>query len=741
MKHPTFFPTPFPIFLCMVFLWLFSGHQALSAQQPFITVWKTDNPGSSNSTSIIIPANGLGYNYDIDWNNDGIYDEFGLTGARSHNYGTAGTYTVLIKGTFPGTHFASGSDARKLLQVVQWGDIVWTSMNNAFNGCSNMEVTATDMPNIGGVTDMTGAFRNCAKMTGPPNIGSWNVSGVTNMSFMFNGCSLFNQPIGNWNTAAVTNMGNTFSSASIFNQPIGNWNTAAVTNMSSMFSYCYSFDQPIGNWNTDAVTTMNAMFYASSAFNQPIGDWNTGALTSMGNMFSGATMFNQPLDNWNTGAVTYMLGMFSGATAFDQSLNNWNTAAVTNMSDMFYGATSFNQPLDNWNTAAVNSMTGMFSGATSFDQPIGNWNTAALINMNSMFRDATSFDQPIETWNTSSVTNMSTLFYNATAFNQPLDNWNTAAVTSMSGMFNDATAFNQPIGSWNTAAVTSMGNMFTGASSFNQSIGSWTLNASVNMSSMLVLSGMDCDHYSATLVGWAANPATPSGRSLSANGRQYGTSAVAARTYLDITKAWTIGGDTPSGTACSAALPVEWLDFAGEKQNNSTVLLQWTTAREQENRGFGVERSTDGVRWQNIGFVPAQSDNTGTQHYTFTDKTAAYGCPETCILYYRLRQTDLDGKENLSKIVSVYMTGSTEQAGIQVFPNPVSGNTLMLVLPETVQEPLTVRLQNAAGQVVRSGTFESGSHVWETGDLPSGMYTIIALGMRVPFIQKVIVQE
>ncbi len=53
---------------------------------PFITTWKTDNAGTSGSTSITIPTTGAGYNYDVDWNNDGTFDEFGLTGSVTHDF-------------------------------------------------------------------------------------------------------------------------------------------------------------------------------------------------------------------------------------------------------------------------------------------------------------------------------------------------------------------------------------------------------------------------------------------------------------------------------------------------------------------------------------------------------------------------------------------------------------------------------------------------------------------------------
>jgi surface protein len=556
----------------------------------FHTTWRT----TAANESITIPTTGGGYNYSVDWGDGNI--SVGQTGNATHSYTVAGDHSVKISGDFPRIYFNNSGDKLKIRSIDQWGDIAWASMASAFWGCSNLNISATDLPNLSGVTDMFRMFQGCTVLNGPANIGSWNTAAVTNMSFMFYQATAFNQPIGNWNTAAVTNMSLMFYQATAFNQPIGNWNTTAVTNMkfmfyqatafnrpignwntaavtdmNNMFFQATAFNQPIGNWNTGKVTNMNGMFYQATAFNQPIGNWNTAAVTNMGGMFLQATAFNQPIGNWNTAAVTEMGAMFTGCTSFNQPIGNWNTGKVTNMAGMFTGCTSFNQPIGNWNTGKVTNMVGMFSQATAFNQPIGNWNTAAVTNMSLMFYQATAFNQPIGNWNTAAVTNirymfyqatafnrpignwnsaavtdMSVMFWDATAFNQPIGNWNTAAVTDMSFMFRGATSFNQPIGNWNTAAVTDMGGMFAGAWYFNQPIGSWTLNAAVNMSDMLNNCGMDCTNYSATLIGWNANPATPNGRNLGAAGRKYGPHAISARNNLTGVKGWTIAGDNAS---------------------------------------------------------------------------------------------------------------------------------------------------------------------------------------------------
>ena len=103
------------------------------------------------------------------------------------------------------------------------------------------------------------------KQGGDDSIGSWDVSQVTDMGYMFYTAFSFNQDISAWDTSAVTNMGSMFSRASSFNQNISAWDTSAVTNMRNMFYTASSFNQDISAWDTSAVTDMQSMFNIASS--------------------------------------------------------------------------------------------------------------------------------------------------------------------------------------------------------------------------------------------------------------------------------------------------------------------------------------------------------------------------------------------------------------------------------------------------------------------------------------------
>ena len=275
------------------------------AQSEFITVWET----TTDNESITIPTfTGETYDYTVDWG-DGSAVESGQTGNATHTYATAGKYDVSITGTFPRIYFNYTGDRIKILEVKQWGNQAWTSMEKAFEGCRNLNITAADVPDLTTVSSMKSMF-NDTNLSIANNINDWDVSNVTNMYSMFANTSI-NADIGAWDTSNVTYMGNMFSDATAFNQDISSWDTSKVTSMWSMFNDATAFNQDLSSWDTSKVTNMASMFNDATAFNQDLSGWDTSNVTSMSDMFDGATAFNQDISSWDTSNVTTMSSMFS----------------------------------------------------------------------------------------------------------------------------------------------------------------------------------------------------------------------------------------------------------------------------------------------------------------------------------------------------------------------------------------------------------------------------------------------
>jgi surface protein len=350
---------------------------------PFVTTWKTDNPGTSDDLTIEIPTTGDGYYYHVDWG-DGAIDN-GITGNATHTYATAGTYTVAVYGDFPRIFFNGTGDNEKIVTIEQWGDMEWTSMQAAFEDCTNLNITnpAIDAPDLALVTTLEDMFYNCSSFNG--NVTNWDVSTIEIFDEMFGYCVVFNQNIGTWNMSSATSLYYMFYEAYTFNQPIGTWNVSNVINMEGVFSDALAFNQPLDSWNVSNVQTMDELFYNAIAFNQDLNSWNVSNVTNMEQVFNFAAAFNGNISSWDVSNAITMEKMFAAADAFNQDISTWNTIAVTNMAEMFSGAENFNQNIGNWEVNKVQDMSGMFTNADSFDQNLGNWGISSLTDATAMF--------------------------------------------------------------------------------------------------------------------------------------------------------------------------------------------------------------------------------------------------------------------------------------------------------------------------------------------------------------------
>jgi len=117
---------------------LFAATKANTTFLPdqFTAIWNTNNTssGSSANNEITIPTNPAytTYNYTVDWG-DGNSDT-GITGNITHTYATPGTYTISISGAFPAIYFNDTGDKEKIMEILEWGNIQWQTMENAFHG-------------------------------------------------------------------------------------------------------------------------------------------------------------------------------------------------------------------------------------------------------------------------------------------------------------------------------------------------------------------------------------------------------------------------------------------------------------------------------------------------------------------------------------------------------------------------------------------------------------------------------
>lgn len=150
----------------------------------------------------------------------------------------------------------------------------------------------------------------------------------------------------------------------------------------------------------------------------------------------------------------------------------------------------------------------------------------------------------------------------------------------------------------------------------------------------------------------------------------------------------------PVGTV----LPVTLVSFDAYR-SGSKVALAWRTASEQRNKGFGIERSADGQRWNTIGFIQSKAPDGNSREelsYQSYDETPLDG-----LNYYRLKQTDLDGKYTYSQIRQVRIS---KGSSIDIYPNPVK--TYLTIGGLAGNE--TISVYDATGRKVK--TIAAGDH-------------------------------
>jgi hypothetical protein len=160
----------------------------------------------------------------------------------------------------------------------------------------------------------------------------------------------------------------------------------------------------------------------------------------------------------------------------------------------------------------------------------------------------------------------------------------------------------------------------------------------------------------------------------------------------------TFGGGV--SVANSTPLPVELLDFTGEKKDDASH-LRWQTASEKNVDRFEIERTTQpsANNWEKLGEVKAVGNSRFIQDYSFVDLY-----PERAINYYRLKTIDFDNHTEYSKTIAIDYR-KLGLSNITVYPNPVS-ESFFIDAKGHDKETISLKLYDALGRVVWSENYE-----------------------------------
>lgn len=147
------------------------------------------------------------------------------------------------------------------------------------------------------------------------------------------------------------------------------------------------------------------------------------------------------------------------------------------------------------------------------------------------------------------------------------------------------------------------------------------------------------------------------------------------------------------GSFHEQALPVTYLSLDA-KANESDINVSWRTAVEINNKGFHVQKSTDGINFHEVTTIEGNGNTTETSFYQYVDKDVRAGQ----VYYYKLMQEDFDGKINPSKIVSAQLYNSESNWTVSEFiPNPAKTITSLHI--ESLQpEQVSISVYNGLGK-------------------------------------------
>lgn len=176
-----------------------------------------------------------------------------------------------------------------------------------------------------------------------------------------------------------------------------------------------------------------------------------------------------------------------------------------------------------------------------------------------------------------------------------------------------------------------------------------------------------------------------------------------------------------AGDPTCQSLPVEMVSFQAYSLDQD-IVLEWMTAIEIENKGFGIELSSDGTNFQEVAFVSGAGTVNEAQFYTHSLKA-----PGTGIFYLRLQQVDLDGAFSYSRVEQVNVKAGLPFKLNAPYPNPFVESTH---IPFSVGEDggVSLRLYNYEGKLVQTlydGVARADRNyeiVLKAGNLRSGVY-------------------
>ncbi len=480
--------------------------------------------------------------------------------------------------------------------------------------------------NLSQSTDMYRMFGAAISFNQP--IGNWNVSSMEKAGRMFEQCFVFNQDLSGWGTngdgtSSLQDAHYMFKAMRdmTYGSSFSTWDVSSLTNASYMFAcsnahlhtngltvdgiYEGEFgalpDLSIGTLYTitnplDSTSTVDVR---KNTFIPDVSNWNPSSLTSSAYMFTNQSpSFDVDFSTWNTSSLVTAEYMFYGCHGFTgQGLSGWDVSNLDNAKVMFRFNYAIGEVFTNWDVSKITSFNSMFQQCYNFvGSSLSQWQPVSAIAFTNMFYQCYAFNGNLSQWPTSSqLKSVSAMFMHCSNYNQNMAAnasanvsvngytygiWDLSGVTNFQGFLATGGIFNGSVANWDFASAKTCGYMIR-SSAFDQSLGSWknidkiktfTYSASSSVANVGPVYGysvigypntmpvLSTANYDDTLIGWAATLQSAGGSDLGTTtdsgitnfsitlgdkrvafgNSKHTAAAQSARDYLTNTLGWTV---------------------------------------------------------------------------------------------------------------------------------------------------------------------------------------------------------
>lgn len=220
-----------------------------------------------------------------------------------------------------------------------------------------------------------------------------------------------------------------------------------------------------------------------------------------------------------------------------------------------------------------------------------------------------------------------------------------------------------------------------------------------------------------SFAGIAFNPTGQIYMATKSGNRLYRLENNLALTFVGTLGSSDLGNDLTSCSFPYKILPVLWKEFSATLARNNQITLNWEVY-EQNNQGYYVEQSLDGVNWNSLGFVSAENNPNDLSQYSFTTMGTNAGN-----IYFRLRTTDKTGRNGFSDVRMLTMPKANNQL-IAVWPNPARENIQVSNLAEEGTPFQKARLFDLNGQILIEKQLQPGLNTISLSTLKTGTYVL-----------------